>query len=580
MNRNTEAHFSKLPKVEIQRSLFDRSTQNKLSFNAGKLIPIFADEYLPGDSFTLDTSLIIRTTSPFVKPVMDNLYADIYYFSVPNRLVWDHWEEFMGENKSGPWTQTTEYTIPQITAPSVGWQIGTVADYFGIPTGVAGISISSLFFRAYCLIWNEYFRDENLMNLTNVPKTDATTAGSNGGVLEVDAVRGGSPLPVCRFHDVFSSCLPQAQKGAPVTLPIGSGTIPVYGNGNSLALVSTSAPTPDKRIRLVDTFASPNSRQLAINYQNTATKIGSLVVGGTTTVGPTSEITSQQGQAIGIATKEQMLSPVASGIIADVSATIGPTVNDLRQLIAIQRIQEKNARGGTRYIELIKAHFNVTSADARLQRPEYLGGKRIPINIDQVVQMSGTESSSGTQQTPQANVAAYSLTADKDSSFTKSFTEHGMIIGLICIRTERTYQQGINKMFSRKRIYDFYWPSLAHLGEVPLLNKEIYAQGTSVDDETFGFQEVFSEYRYKPSMVAGQMRSGAIGTLDVYHFADYYTSKPTLGQAWIQEGRNNLNRTLTVPSSTTDQFIADIYFNYRCARPMPVYSIPGLMDHF
>lgn len=582
MNRNTEAHFSKLPNVQIQRSLFDRSTQNKLSFNMGKLIPIFADEYLPGDTFTLDTSIVIRTSSAFIKPVMDNLYADIYYFSVPNRLVWNHWKEFMGENTSGPWTQQTEYTIPQITAPSeTGWTIGTIADYFSIPTGVPNISITQLFFRAYGLIWNEYFRDENLMNPTDVPMTDATITGQNDTAWETCASYGGYPLPVCKFHDYYTSCLPDAQRGDAVTIPIASGTIPVYGNGKNLALTAGSN-LPYKNIRLLDTYVGQDTdkHQLGMYFYQSNAKIYETNLGANSQTTTTATMPAQSGNSIGLPTKAMLQTPAASGVVADVSAIAGPNVNELREAIALQRLLERSARGGSRYIETIKAHFNVNSPDARLQRPEYLGGKRIPITISQVVQMSGTETEEGLQATEQGNVSAYSLTTDKSSSFTKSFTEHGMIIGLMCVRQEHTYQQGINPMFSRTRKYQFYWPSLANLGEEAIDNKTIYAQGTTTDAQKFGFQERWAEYRYKPSIVCGEMRSQASNSLDVYHFADYYQSLPQLGASWIAEDQYNIDRTLAVTSNVSNQFIADIYFSYRCARPMPTYSVPGLMDHF
>lgn len=571
MNRNTEAHFSKLPNVKIQRSLFDRSTQNKLSFNAGLLIPIFADEYLPGDTFTLDTSIVIRTSSAMIKPVMDNMYADIYYFSVPNRLVWEHWEEFMGENKTSDWVQTTEYTIPQVEAPNGGWNIGTIADYFSIPTGISNISISSLFFRAYALIWNQYFRDENLMNATDVPRTDATEYGVNSGTLETDACKGGLPLPVCKFHDYFTSALPQAQKSPyEITLPLvrGNAQTPVLGNGltvgiqNGLGLLSGLYIDTDGTLKTA-------------TYSTASTDLPGSDIG--TEVDTTTTQIPNTAETVGIWVDPLGGSETYSGLWTDLGAVSAATINQLRQAFALQHLFEVDARGGTRYTESIKAHFNVSSPDARLQRPEYLGGKRIPINVSQVVQMSGTESSSGTQQTPQANVAAYSLTGDKASSFTKSFTEHGMIIGLICVRTEHTYQQGINRMFSRTRRFDFYTPELANLGEQEILAKEIYATGQTTDENGWGFQERWAEYRYKPSIVCGQMRSNATGTLDVYHFADNYSQYPYLGQSWIQEVKTNIDRTLAVPSTTTNQFIADIYFNYRCARPMPVYSVPKLI---
>jgi hypothetical protein len=481
-----------------------------------------------------------------IKPVMDNMYADIYYFAVPNRLVWKHWKEFMGENTSGPWTQTTEYTIPQITAPTNGWDIGTIADYIGLPVKVSGITVSSLYFRAYALIWNEYFRDENLQNPTNVPMTDATETGTNNGVLETDACKGGKPLPVCKYHDYFTSALPEPQKGAAVNLPLG-----------------IQAPVVTREII---TNADEFNPLVWNKHSNTGT-IQNIQLNDSTTGGITLATgSSQPGENI------QEIAP--ANLWTDLSKATAATINQLRQAFAIQRLYERDARGGTRYIEIIKSHFNVNSPDARLQRPEYLGGKRIPINVEQVVQTSSTNST-----TPQANVAAYSLTNDKSNSFTKSFTEHGMLIGLMCIRTEHTYQQGINKMFTRQRRFDYYWPTLANLGEQAILNKEIYAQGTTKDEEAFGYQEAWAEYRYKPSQVCGEMRSKATNSLDVYHYADNYEELPKLGQEWIQETKNNIDRTLAVPSTTSQQFIADIFFKYRCARPMPTTSIPGLLDH-
>lgn len=547
MNRNTERFFSMLPKVNIQRSLFDRSHELKTSFNAGLLIPIFCDETLPGDTFTMDLASVVRTTSPFVKPVMDNMYMDTYFFFVPNRLVWDHWKEFMGENSSGPWTQQTEYVIPQVTSPSGGWNHGTLGDYFGCPPGVANLPISALYARAYSLIWNEFFRDQNLQNPTNVPKTDADVTGSNGSTYETDPCLYGMPLPVAKFHDYFTSALPEPQKGPSVSLPLGTSapiTGTISGTGN---LQFDNAAHVGGSVSL---FAAPGNVYINGHSNSDLRYVSGL------------DITSAS---------------------VDLSNATAATINQLRQAFAIQRLYEKDARGGTRYIEVIKSHFNVDSPDARLQRPEYLGGKRISLNISQVLQTGETGATS-----PQANVAAYSLTGDASSLFTKGFTEHGIVIGLACVRTEKTYQQGLNKIFSRRRRFDYYWPTLSHLGEQAILNKEIYAQGNSVldannkviDDQAFGYQEAWAEYRYKPSQVTGQMRSNATGSLDVYHFADDYNSLPQLGDSWIVEDKANIDRCLAFGSAVADQFIADFYFKFRSARPMPVNSIPGLIDHY
>lgn len=550
MNRNTERYFSMLPKVNIQRSLFDRSHELKTSFNAGLLIPIFCDETLPGDTFTMDLASVVRTTSPFVKPVMDNMYMDTYFFFVPNRLVWDHWKEFMGENSSGPWTQQTEYVIPQVTSPSGGWNHGTLGDYFGCPPGVANLPISALYARAYSLIWNEFFRDQNLQNPTNVPKTDADVTGSNGSTYETDPCLYGMPLPVAKFHDYFTSALPEPQKGPSVSLPLGSSS-PVVSKGNFWLQGNSSQSVLELFLPNVVDSSS----------------------GGTPGVWNVSSSSTILGEPLSY----------SSGLEVDLSNATAATINQLRQAFAIQRLYEKDARGGTRYIEVIKSHFNVDSPDARLQRPEYLGGKRIPLNISQVLQTGETGATS-----PQANVAAYSLTGDASSLFTKGFTEHGIVIGLACVRTEKTYQQGLSKIFSRRRRFDYYWPTLSHLGEQAILNKEIYAQGNSVldannnviDDQAFGYQEAWAEYRYKPSQVTGQMRSSATGSLDVYHFADDYNSLPQLGDSWIVEDKANIDRCLAFGSAVSDQFIADFYFKFRSARPMPVNSIPGLIDHY
>lgn len=559
MNRNTESKFAVNPtNIDMPRSMFDRSTQLKTTFNAGELIPIYVDEVLPGDTFSMDTALALRMSTP-IHPVMDNCNLDLYYFFVPNRLVWEHWKEFNGENTTSKWEQTTEYMIPQIQAPANGWEKGTIADYMGLPIGIKNISVSHLPFRAYTLIWNDWFRDQNLQDPAYINTDETTLTGSNGNTYISDAQLGGKPLPVNKYHDYFTSALPEPQKGPAVLLPLGdSANVNVFGTGKTLGL--TNGTTNFSLLT--------NSNSTNANHYIYDTDLFNKDVG--TTHG-TNGISSPVNAAIGVTTN-----PEQSGLtgIADLSNATAATINQLRQAFQIQKLFEKDARGGTRYIEIIKSHFGVTSPDARQQRPEYLGGKRIPINMDQVLQTSSTDTIS-----PQGNTAAFSLTNDQSSSFTKSFTEHGFILGLACIRTEHTYQQGIDKMWSRKQRFDYYWPALANIGEQAILNKEIYAQGTAADEEAFGYQEAWAEYRYKPSKVTGAMRSTYAQSLDVWHYGDDYDAQPILSDAWIRETKANIDRTLAVQSSLEDQFIADFYFRNICTRPMPVYSIPGLIDH-
>lgn len=552
MNRNTEFHFSKNPiQLDMPRSKFDRSNQHKTTMNTRDLVPIFIDEVLPGDTMTMDIASAIRMSTP-IYPVMDNAYIDIYFFAVPNRLVWEHWREFCGENRLTHWEQETEYEIPQVTSPtSTGWAKGTIADYMGIPTKIPGLSISALPFRAYCLIWNEWFRDENLKNPCMVNLDETTQAGSNGTDYVTDAQLGGMPCKVAKYHDYFTSALPEPQKGPPVLLPLGDSA-PVWA-GNPF----------------VNNNKIPTSNYMAFRATNNET-LGqqqyklSIETGGTTgtLVGKPEESVAGGFQ----------LTP--SNLYADLTQATAATINQLRQAFAVQRMYEKDARGGTRYIEVIKTHFGVTSPDSRQQRPEYLGGLRHPINMDQVLQTSSTDSTS-----PQGNTAAYSLTNFRSSLFTKSFTEHEFILGLACIRTDNTYQQGIERLWSRKTRFDYYWPSLANIGEQAILNKEIYAQGTAADEEAFGYQEAWADYRYKPSRVSGAMRSNYAQSLDAWHYAEYYESQPILGTTWIDESRANVNRTIAVQDELEDQFICDFYFNMEMARPMPIYSIPGLIDH-
>lgn len=562
MNRNTESHFSINPTtIDIQRSRFNRSSQHKTTMNTGDLIPIYVDEVLPGDTVVMDMATAIRMSTP-IYPVMDNANADFYWFFVPNRLIWEHWREFMGENRTTFWEQETEYEIPQIKAPENGWEKGTIADYMGIPIKIPNITVSALPFRAYALIYNEWFRDENLKQPAMINMDETTETGSNGDNYITDVQLGGKPCKVAKYHDYFTSCLPEPQKGPDIMMPLGK-TAPVIGNGKAIGLTNgTLEMGLSSSYYQIGSAGAAVSLGVNTNEYNKELPYNTGINAGTTTP---SVINTRD--AIGLSNEN-------SGIIADLSAATGATINQLRQAFAIQRLYEKDARGGTRYTEIIRSHFGTISPDARQQRPEYLGGVRVPINIDQVIQTSSTDSVS-----PQGNTAAYSLTNNHGGAFTKSFTEHGIIIGLVAIRTEHTYQQGIERFWSRKKRFDFYWPALANIGEQAVLNKEIYAQGSETDSEAFGYQEAWADYRYKPSRVSGAFRSSYEQTLDSWHYADYYTEQPILGSTWIDETRKNMNRTIAVQDELEDQFIADFYFRCNMVRPMPVYSIPGLIDH-
>jgi hypothetical protein len=564
MNRNTESHFSLSPHVDISRSRFDRSASLKTSFNAGDVVPFFLEEVLPGDTFSVDTSKVVRMQT-LLTPMMDNVYLDTYYFFVPNRLVWDHWKEFCGENTESAWIPQTDYTMPQITSPAgQGWSVGTLADYFGIPTGVAGLSVSALPFRAYALIMNEWFRDQNLQDPLVVPTDDSTVAGVNTGTFVTDVAKGGKPFIAAKYHDYFTSALPAPQKGPDVTIPVATGgEINVVGNGKALAITDGTA---------LGSWAGLRDSRYSVNFaQNLGLAVGSVSAdtGAFATV--------DAAKAVGVPTLDQLAGhPENSGLIGVQSAVAqAATINQLRLAFQIQKFYEQQARGGSRYTEVVRSFFGVTSPDARLQRPEYLGGNRVPINVNQIVQQSGTQS--GT--TPQGTVVGQSLTTDKHSDFTKSFTEHGLIIGVMVARYDHTYQQGLNRLWSRKDKFDFYWPVFANIGEQAIKNKEIFAQGNDKDNEVFGYQEAWAEYRYKPNMVTGEMRSAYAQSLDVWHLADDYSTLPSLSDSWIREDKANIDRVLAVTSAVSNQFFADIYVKNYCTRPMPMYSVPGLIDH-
>uniref|UniRef100_A0AAU8B755 Major capsid protein n=1 Tax=Dulem virus 163 TaxID=3145640 RepID=A0AAU8B755_9VIRU len=566
MNRNTESHFSTLPKVDISRSTFDRSSSLKTSFNVGQIVPFFIDEVLPGDTFDVATSKVVRMPS-LITPIMDNIYLDTYYFFVPNRLVWSHWREFNGENTQSAWIPTTEYEVPQLTAPSGGWNVGTIADYFGVPTGVSGLSVNALPFRAYALIMNEWFRDENLSDPLSIPVNDATVAGVNTGTFVTDVAKGGLPYTAAKYHDYFTSCLPSPQKGPDVTIDVAQpGNLPVY---------ALSDHVPD--------FVSKNVGMMMYGTPTpwgdgsvTGVKLGRLTTGQ-----QSSQVSKQSDvsfdwtyQDPGNLNNQGNFAP--SNLWAVQTGTVSvATINQLRMAFQVQKLYERDARGGTRYIEILKSHFGVTSPDARLQRPEYLGGNRLPITINQVLQQSATTEGS----TPQGNPVGQSLTTDTHSDFKKSFVEHGFLIGVMVARYDHTYQQGLNRMWSRKDRFDYYWPVFANIGEQAVLNQEIYAQGNTKDKEVFGYQEAWADYRYKPNCVTGEMRSQYAQSLDVWHLADDYNSLPHLSDSWIREDPANVNRVLAVSDQNANQLFADLYVQNRCTRPMPMYSIPGLIDH-
>lgn len=563
MNRNSESHFAQVPHAEIQRSRFTRANSHKTTFNMGDLIPIYLDEVLPGDTHQIDMSALVRMATP-IYPIMDNMFLDTYFFFVPNRLVWEHWREFNGQNNTTHWEQTIDYTIPQIKAPSGGWSEGTLADYFGLPTYTNNISVSSLPFRAYALIWNEWFRDQNLCDPAMVNLDDATVTGSNSGDYVQNAQLGALPLKAAKIHDYFTSCLPAPQKGPDVGIPLdltGNAwvtTVQDFGTPNAGEYPLYWAKPGTNHIQNPSTGSSNQYFNLTANKSDGSTYMGTE---GTGTSGGTN------GQ----------LAPLNLAVNLESINGTSFTINQMRQAFALQRLYERDARGGTRYTEILKAHFGVTSPDARQQRPEYLGGYHMPININQVIQNSGT-----TETSPQGNTAAYSLSTMSRSMFTKSFTEHGFVMGVAVVRQDHTYQQGIRRMWSRKDRTDFYWPALANLGEQAVLNKEIFAQGTDEDEEVFGYQEAWAEYRYSPSYVTGAFRSNMAdhgGSLDAWHLADYYKTLPTLSDTWIDENQTTLDRCIAVSSEVENQFLADLYFVNKTTRPMPLYSVPGLIDH-
>lgn len=568
MNRNNERHFNNVPQTHVSRTRFKRDQNILTTFNAGKLIPFYVDEVLPGDTFSVNTAAIIRMTTPKY-PVMDDAYIDFYYFYCPNRILWDNFKRFMGEADDKPWMPSKTYTVPQIRIENKSvWpnpdreypDEGSILDYMGVPAKSIKIdkpaeySVNALPVRAYVKIWNEFFRDQNVGNPATLYTGDENIDYEAGGPKEDEiteekilknAQKGGYCLPVSRFHDYFSSCLPYAQRGPEVTIGL-TGNAPVR-------------PYSDTKL----TNISLDGELSYLNGIDSATA-GIQLVGGAGGKGNPVKLGVNEGN-------NSLTEGSAVYLGTDLSKIDATTINQLRQAFAVQHYYEALARGGSRYREQVRALFGVSISDKTVQIPEYLGGGRYHVNMNQIVQTSGQETNNGT---PIGETGAMSVTPINESSFTKSFEEHGFVIGVMCVRHDHSYQQGLERFWSRIDRLDYYFPQFANLGEQPVKKKEIMVTGTATDDETFGYQEAWADYRMKPNRVSGKMRSNAEGTLDFWHYADNYETVPTLSQEWMNEGKAEIARTLIVQDEP--QFFGAIRVMNKTTRCMPLYSVPGL----